>query len=143
MPFVGSNYYHPAAANEADRQEVNEWIRLSGHFDAMIDFDKITRDPEHPDRLLPAFDSGDHLHPSPAGYAAMARAVPLSLFAPSAEPAPKIAITLDDLPGGPAPAVGVFEPDCPKMGSPPHFAPGTFAFNLTFISIPRILKVDS
>jgi lysophospholipase L1-like esterase len=98
MPFVGSNYYHPAPANEADRQEVNEWIRIPGHFDAVIDFDKITRDPEHPDRLLLAFDSGDHLHPSPAGYAAMARAVPLSLFAPSAEPTRKIAITFDDLP---------------------------------------------
>ncbi len=95
MPFVGSNYYHPATANEADRQAVNEWIRTPGHFDAVIDFDKITRDPEHSDRLLPAYDSGDHLHPSPPGYAAMARAVPLSLFAPSAEAAPKIAVTFD------------------------------------------------
>jgi lysophospholipase L1-like esterase len=81
MPFGGSTYYHPAPASEADRQAVNQWIRTSGHFDAVIDFDKITRDPEHPDRLLPAFDSGDHLHPSPAGYAAMAQAVPLALFA--------------------------------------------------------------
>jgi lysophospholipase L1-like esterase len=86
MPFVGSTYYHPAPASEADRQAVNEWIRVRGHFDAMIDFDKITRDPEHPDRLLPAFDSGDHLHPSPAGYAAMAQAVPLALFAPPRTP---------------------------------------------------------
>jgi lysophospholipase L1-like esterase len=107
MPFVGSNYYRPAPVNEADRQAVNEWIRITGHFDAVIDFDKITRDPEHPDRLLPAFDSGDHLHPSPAGYAAMARAIPLSLFAASAEPAPKIAITFNDLPRGPAAAAGV------------------------------------
>ncbi len=81
-PFVGSNYYHPAPANEADRQAVNEWIRTPGHFDAVIDFDQITRDPQLPERLLPAFDSGDHLHPSPAGYAAMARGIPLSLFAP-------------------------------------------------------------
>jgi lysophospholipase L1-like esterase len=95
MPFVGSNYYHPAPASEADRQAVNEWIRIPGHFDAVIDFDKITRDPEHADRLLPAFDSGDHLHPSPAGYAAMARSVPLGLFAPAAEPAQNIAITFD------------------------------------------------
>jgi lysophospholipase L1-like esterase len=93
MPFVGSNYYHPAPANEADRQAVNEWIRTPGHFDAVIDFDQITRDPQHPEALLPAFDSGDHLHPSPAGYAAMARGVPLSLFAPSAEPAAKSAIS--------------------------------------------------
>ena len=92
MPFAGSNYYHPGPASEADRQAINEWIRTPGHFDAVIDFDRITRDPAHPDRLLPAFDSGDHLHPSPAGYAAMAGSVPLSLFVPSAEPAPKIAV---------------------------------------------------
>ncbi len=81
LPFVGSAYYHPGPASEADRQAVNQWIRTPGHFDAVIDFDKVTRDPEHAERLLPAFDSGDHLHPSPAGYAAMAQAVPLSLFA--------------------------------------------------------------
>ena len=104
MPFVGSNYYHPGAASEADRQAINEWIRTPGHFNAVIDFDKITRDPEHPERLLPAFDSGDHLHPSPAGYAAMAQGVPLSLFTSSAKPAPKIAVTFDDLPArGPLP----------------------------------------
>ena len=102
--FMRSNFYHPGPASEADRQAVNEWIRTPGHFDAVIDFDKITRDPEHPKRLLPAFDSGDHLHPSPAGYAAMARGIPLSLFASPAEPAPKIAITFDDLPAhGPLP----------------------------------------
>lgn len=104
MPFAGSNYYHPGPASEADRQAINGWIRTPGHFDAVIDFDEITRNPAHPERLLPAFDSGDHLHPSPAGYAAMAQGVPLSLFAPSAEPAPKIAITFDDLPAhGPLP----------------------------------------
>jgi lysophospholipase L1-like esterase len=79
-PFVGSDYYHPGPANEADRQAVNDWIRNPAHFDAVIDFDKIVRDPQHPDRLLPAFDCGDHLHPSPAGYAAMAQGVPLTLF---------------------------------------------------------------
>lgn len=103
-PFVGSGYYHPSRANEADRQAVNEWIRTPGHFDAVLDFDRVTRDPEHPERLLPAFDSGDHLHPSPAGYAAMAQAVPLSLFAATSEPAPKIELTFDDLPAhGPLP----------------------------------------
>jgi lysophospholipase L1-like esterase len=79
-PYVGSNYYHPGPLSEADRQAVNAWIRASGHFDAVIDFDSIVRDPQHPDRLLPAFDCGDHLHPSPAGYRAMGEAVPLSLF---------------------------------------------------------------
>jgi lysophospholipase L1-like esterase len=82
LPFVGSGYYHPGASAESDRQTVNEWIRARGHFDGVVDFDKITRDPEHPDRMLPQFDSGDHLHPSPAGYKAMGEAVPLAWFAP-------------------------------------------------------------
>ncbi|HEV2709550.1 MAG TPA: SGNH/GDSL hydrolase family protein [Edaphobacter sp.] len=80
-PYAGSDYYHPGPLSEADRQAVNEWIRASGHFDAVIDFDKVVRDPQHPDRLLPALDCGDHLHPSPSGYRAMGEAVPLSLFA--------------------------------------------------------------
>jgi lysophospholipase L1-like esterase len=82
LPYTGSNYYHPGPQSEADRQEINAWIRKPGHFDAVIDFDRIMRDPVHPDRLLPAYDSGDHLHPSPAGYRAMGDAIPLSLFNP-------------------------------------------------------------
>lgn len=81
LPYTGSNYYHPGVSSEADRQEVNQWIRTAGHFDAIVDFDKVTRDPSHPERMLPSYDSGDHLHPSPAGYRAMADAIPLSLFA--------------------------------------------------------------
>lgn len=80
LPFVGSGYYHPGTAAEADREAINAWIRAPGHFDAVIDLDRVTRDPEHPERLKAAFDSGDHLHPSPEGYAAMAHAIPLSLF---------------------------------------------------------------
>jgi lysophospholipase L1-like esterase len=49
---------------------------------AVIDFDAVVRDPQHPDQLLPAYDCGDHLHPSPAGYKAMAEAIPLSDFQP-------------------------------------------------------------
>lgn len=79
-PYVGSNYYHPGPLSEADRQAVNQWIRAAGHFDAVIDFDAVVRDPQHPDQLLPAYDCGDHLHPSPAGYKAMADAIPLGLF---------------------------------------------------------------
>jgi lysophospholipase L1-like esterase len=80
LPYTGSDYYHPDAASEADRVAVNEWIRAGGHFDAVIDFDKLMRDTQHPDRMLPAYDSGDHLHPGPAGYRAMGEFVPLSLF---------------------------------------------------------------
>jgi lysophospholipase L1-like esterase len=80
-PYVGSGYYHPGPLSEADRQAVNTWIRGAGHFDATVDFDAVVRDPQHPDQLLPAFDCGDHLHPSPAGYKAMAAAIPLTLFA--------------------------------------------------------------
>jgi lysophospholipase L1-like esterase len=80
LPFVGSAFYHPNAKNEADREAVNEWIRK--HFDGVLDFDKLMRDPAHPEMMLPAYDSGDHLHPSPSGYAAMAEAVPFSLFVP-------------------------------------------------------------
>ena len=79
-PYVGSNYYHPGLLSEADRQAVNQWIRAPGHFDAVIDFDSVVRDPQHPDQLLPAYDCGDHLHPSPVGYKAMGNAVPLALF---------------------------------------------------------------
>jgi lysophospholipase L1-like esterase len=79
-PDTGSDYYHPSAAGEADRQKVNAWIRATGHFDAVIDFDKITADPANPKQLLPAYDSGDHLHPGPAGYRAMGQAIDLALF---------------------------------------------------------------
>jgi lysophospholipase L1-like esterase len=82
MPFGGSGYYHPDAANEQDRQAINAWIRTPGRFDAVIDFDKLTRDPANPSRLAPGVDSSDGLHPSLAGYKAMADAVPLELFVP-------------------------------------------------------------
>jgi lysophospholipase L1-like esterase len=78
-PYVGSAYYHPGPLSEADRQAVNTWIR-SSHFDAVLDFDAVVRDPSHPDQLLPAYDCGDHLHPSPAGYRAIANSIPLTLF---------------------------------------------------------------
>jgi lysophospholipase L1-like esterase len=79
-PYVGSGYYHPGPTSEADRQAVNQWIRAAGHFDAVLDFDAVVRDPQHPDRLLPAYDCGDHLHPSPAGYRAMGESIPLTLL---------------------------------------------------------------
>lgn len=82
MPYTDSGYYHPPASNEADRQAINAWIRTPGHFDAVVDFDKLTADPSRPDHLNPAYDSGDHLHPSAAGYRVMGESIPLSLFQP-------------------------------------------------------------
>jgi lysophospholipase L1-like esterase len=80
-PFEGTTFpgYY-TAAGEVKRQAVNNWIRTSRAFDAVIDFDKIIRDPANPIRMLPAFDSGDHLHPNDAGYAAMANGIDLALF---------------------------------------------------------------
>ncbi len=80
-PFEGTifpGYFTPAG--EAKRQAVNAWIRTSGEYDAVIDFDLATRDPSHPTRFLPLYDSGDHLHPNDAGYQAMGAAVDLTLF---------------------------------------------------------------
>jgi len=80
LPFAGSNATYGGdygtPAGEVQRQAVNAWIRSSGAFDGVIDFDKATRDPSNPAQLLPAYD-GDHLHPNDAGYQAMANAVDL------------------------------------------------------------------
>jgi lysophospholipase L1-like esterase len=75
LPCGGTKVYRSDADADADRQAVNAWIRGSGVFDAVVDFDRVTRDPAHPERLLPAYDSGDQLHPLPAGYKAMGEAV--------------------------------------------------------------------
>jgi lysophospholipase L1-like esterase len=80
LPYGGSKYYHPGPENEADREAVNAWIRDPGHFDGVVDFDQVMRDPAHPNTILPAYDSGDGLHPSPAGYKAMGDAIPLAMF---------------------------------------------------------------
>ena len=77
-PFLDCEAYHPKPISEADRVAVNAWIR--GHFDAVLDFDAAVRDPARPDHLASAYDTGDHLHLSPAGYRALAAAIPLSLF---------------------------------------------------------------
>ncbi len=77
-PFEGAGYF--SAEREVKRKAINEWIRNGKKFDGVIDFDKAARDPEHPDHIAPAFDSGDHLHPADAGYKAMGEAIDLSLF---------------------------------------------------------------
>ena len=84
-PFAGAlpgtpldDYYQPE--KDALRQQLNAWIRASGSFDAVLDFDAWARDPAHPQRLLPAYDSGDHLHPGDAGNRALAEKIDLSLL---------------------------------------------------------------
>jgi lysophospholipase L1-like esterase len=77
-PFEGAAYW--TAEGEAKRQALNQWIRTGGAYDAVIDFDQVTRDPAAPTKFLPAYDSGDHLHPGDAGYKAMGEAVDLKLF---------------------------------------------------------------
>ena len=72
-PFSGSDYYRPPAETEASRNTINAWIRTPGHFDAVIDFDAVMRDPGNPSRLRPEVDN-DGLHPSIAGYQTMADA---------------------------------------------------------------------
>jgi lysophospholipase L1-like esterase len=80
LPFKGDTLGFHSPENEAKRQAVNRWIRASGEYDGVIDFDRAVRDPADPLRLDPRYDSGDHLHPNSAGMAAMAAAVPLHLF---------------------------------------------------------------
>jgi lysophospholipase L1-like esterase len=80
MPFKGNGYYSKHA--EGARQKVNEWIRNSGKFDALIDFDKTLRDPADPEILLNAAQSGanDHLHPNEQGYVMMGKSIDVNLF---------------------------------------------------------------
>jgi lysophospholipase L1-like esterase len=78
LPMKGSSYY--STTHETERRTVNEWIRNSGFFDGVIDLDKALRNPNDTLSLLPAYDTGDHLHPNEAGHHAMAEAVDLTLF---------------------------------------------------------------
>ncbi len=75
-PFPG--FWTPVM--EQKRQAINRWIRTSGAYDAVIDFDEVLRDPTHPTRLAPEYDSGDHVHPNDRGYRAIADAIDLRLF---------------------------------------------------------------
>jgi lysophospholipase L1-like esterase len=80
LPFKDDTLGFYTPENERKRSALNHWIRTSGEYDAVIDFDRAMRDPADALRLNPAYDSGDHLHPNDAGMAAMAAAVPLGLF---------------------------------------------------------------
>lgn len=78
LPIAGSQY----AGGESARKTVNDWIRAMGNFDAVMDLEAAVRDPANPTQLLAAYDSGDKLHLSPAGYQKMAEAVDLALLTP-------------------------------------------------------------
>jgi hypothetical protein len=86
-PFQG-NINH-SKEGDAVRQELNTWIRTGNEFDGVIDFDKAVGDPDNPSRLLPAYDSGDHLLPNNLGYEALGNAVPLDMFRVLREPPAK------------------------------------------------------
>jgi lysophospholipase L1-like esterase len=77
-PYMHAGYY--SAEGEQMRQGLNAFIRQPGNFDAVIDFDKVTRNPQQPEQFLPLYNDGDHLHPNDAGYVAMSDAIDLSLF---------------------------------------------------------------
>jgi lysophospholipase L1-like esterase len=77
-PYKGAGYY--SEKGETVREALNQWIRTSGVFDGLADFDKFTRDPNNPQQFLPKYDHGDHLHPSDAGYEAMGNALNLELL---------------------------------------------------------------
>jgi lysophospholipase L1-like esterase len=77
-PYQGAAYY--SDNGEQVRMAVNQWIRTSGAFDAVVDFEAATRDPDQPKQFRAGFNNGDHLHPNDTGYQAMADAIDLSLF---------------------------------------------------------------
>jgi Lysophospholipase L1 and related esterases len=81
IPFGGHEYDDPRGRREQTRRRVNDWIRTSGQFDAVLDFDQVVRDPADHARVRPALHDGDGLHLNPLGYRALADAVPLDLFA--------------------------------------------------------------
>jgi lysophospholipase L1-like esterase len=80
-PYEGAVYF--SDDGEKVRQAVNRWIRTSGAFDAVFDFDAAVRDPNHPARFREGYHSGDHLHPSAIGYQAIAESIDLTRFQPS------------------------------------------------------------
>ena len=108
-PFEGAFYW--TDAGEAKRQAVNDWIRTSGAYDAVIDFDAVVRDPEAPTRFRADYHANDWLHPNDAGYQAMANAIDLSLFAPASteDPQAEAAPTGPRTPWGTPDLTGVWD----------------------------------
>jgi lysophospholipase L1-like esterase len=77
-PYEGAAYF--TQEGETKRRALNQWIRTSGMYDGVIDFEAIVRDPSAPTKIQSSFDSGDHLHPNDAGYKAMGESIDLALF---------------------------------------------------------------
>ena len=122
LPMEGSSYY--SADHETSRETVNQWIRNSGSFDAVIDFDKALRDPADTLRLLPADDSGDHLHPSETGHRVMAEAVDLNLFAVGDSLVPPVENR-----------TFYFEPECAAVGKDWEILADTQASNGKYVTV--------
>ncbi len=123
LPFGGSSYY--STDHETARETVNEWIRNSGRFDAVIDIDKALRDPSDSLKLLPIADDGDHLHPSETGHRMMAEAVDLNLFAPG-----------DSLVTSPTNYLSIyFEPECAIVGDKWEILTDSLASNGKYVTV--------
>jgi lysophospholipase L1-like esterase len=76
LPFRGSHHY--SARSEAKREQINDWVRTSGEYDGVADFDRVLASPSDPESINPVYDSGDHLHPNDAGYRLMADTIDIS-----------------------------------------------------------------
>jgi lysophospholipase L1-like esterase len=122
LPMKGSSYY--TTSHETEREIVNDWIRNSGFFDAVIDLDKAMRNPADTLSLIPIGDSGDHLHPSETGHHLMAEAVDLSLFTGS-----------DTLVYTDNSKTIFFEPECAVVGSDWDILSDPLASNGKYVTV--------
>lgn len=127
LPMKGSFYY--TDTREAERQKVNQWIRTSGLFDGVIDFDKALRNPADTLSLLPDVDTGDHLHPNETGYQRMAAAIDLSLF-----------LKRDSLAFEDRSWKKYFEAECGTLGSNWDIISDTEASNGAYVTVKASLQ---
>jgi len=122
LPMKGSSYY--STAHETERRTVNEWVRNSGYFDGVIDFDLALRNPADTLSLLPSADTGDHLHPNETGHRLMAEAVNLSLFADRAP------LIIDE-----KTMTRFYEPECASVGENWDVLSDTQASNGKYVTV--------
>jgi hypothetical protein len=122
LPMKGSSYY--STAHETERRTVNEWIRNSGYFDGVIDFDRALRNPADTLSLLPEADTGDHLHPNETGHQLMAEAVDLNYFT-----------YRDSLIISDHTITKFYEPECAPVGGNWNIADDTQASNGKYVTV--------